>query len=493
MSYVALSYVWGATVPSFQPRTRKPPYTIPDSLPATIGDAIVIAKELGFKYIWVDMYCIASDPKYRHHQIARMDLVYRYARVTIIAAAGLDAGFGLPGVGSKGRRGQALIRPGLSEWIGVCPGWRSILGDSVYRTRAWTYQEEFFSSHKLIFTEYQVFYHCPRGVRYESLEMPEPWFEGITNPNALSTDLNDKFLCRFSGVSVVDETDTAGIMSGRKPLALQIFEQHIYQYTKRKLTMSSDSLDAIKSILDRFSNEQHPIYHMNGIPVQREHEFAWDVPSKHFPKTKGEYDILYGLAWTHGADQRAVSRRLEFPTWSWAGWEGAVTWAIEATTEGNFESVLRDTKIYYLDQGSKLPAGSWRNSSARPAPRELVVSTDLYGVQLVPASRTHQESKEIFVWNEKTTIPGTERSVVAGAGSVAHITVPKEGQSIDVNQPWAFRLGQNLNAETDYLLLINFSGIGSDGMFCASRIGITEVSHKWLRLSKHKRTSFVLK
>lgn len=104
--------------------------------------------------------------------------------------------------------------------------------------------------------------------------MPEPWFEGITNPNALSTDLNDKFLCRFSGVSVVDETDTAGIMSGRKPLALQIFEQHIYQYTKRKLTMSSDSLDAIKSILDRFSNEQHLIYHMNGIPVQREHEFA---------------------------------------------------------------------------------------------------------------------------------------------------------------------------------------------------------------------------
>lgn len=194
--YVALSYVWGAKVAAYQPADRHRPYALPKDRPATINNAMKAALQLGFRYIWIDMYCISSDPRFRHSQIASMDLIYKHAALTILAVAGTDAEYGLPGMGARSRREKqhsfGLGSHGFVEpWMGL----DGFLRDSVYRTRGWTYQEEFFSSHRLIFTDHQVVYQCPRGTCLEGLSTPAPVpLAEASKDMTLFETLNDEFL-----------------------------------------------------------------------------------------------------------------------------------------------------------------------------------------------------------------------------------------------------------------------------------------------------------
>jgi hypothetical protein len=51
-AYVTLSYVWGAEPMSDFSTERL------HSLPQTIEDAIVVTLAMGYRYLWVDKYCI---------------------------------------------------------------------------------------------------------------------------------------------------------------------------------------------------------------------------------------------------------------------------------------------------------------------------------------------------------------------------------------------------------------------------------------------------
>lgn len=111
--WIALSYVWGV-----RPHSSADPgdefdlanQKLPQSLPRTVEDAITVTQQLGFRYLWVDEYCIDQDHAQRKIQIAEMDKVYRGAELTIIAAAGEDKDYGLPGVGKTTRKRIKVIR-----------------------------------------------------------------------------------------------------------------------------------------------------------------------------------------------------------------------------------------------------------------------------------------------------------------------------------------------------------------------------------------------
>jgi hypothetical protein len=51
--YLVLSYVWGLGSEASKNLNK-----LPETLPNKIKDAIIVAKELGYRYIWVDRYCI---------------------------------------------------------------------------------------------------------------------------------------------------------------------------------------------------------------------------------------------------------------------------------------------------------------------------------------------------------------------------------------------------------------------------------------------------
>jgi hypothetical protein len=112
--YVALSYVWakpapGSTVGSSFPMTdgelQLPPM---ERLSQVIKDAISVTKQLHFRYLWIDKYCINQhDASIKKHQIDNMDLIYTGAEFTIIAAAGDDEHYGLCGVSIE--RSQRVV------------------------------------------------------------------------------------------------------------------------------------------------------------------------------------------------------------------------------------------------------------------------------------------------------------------------------------------------------------------------------------------------
>ena len=94
-NYVALSYVWG------------PPS---GDWPKTIRDAVEVTKQLGEQYLWVDRLCInQSNLQEKQFLISKMNAIYEGAEFTIVAAAG-DARNGLPGVTTKTRKLQPLVK-----------------------------------------------------------------------------------------------------------------------------------------------------------------------------------------------------------------------------------------------------------------------------------------------------------------------------------------------------------------------------------------------
>ncbi|EHK45124.1 hypothetical protein TRIATDRAFT_243270, partial [Trichoderma atroviride IMI 206040] len=163
-SYVALSYVWGSSAVCEQYSLRPASggtFALPCVLPAVILDAIAVTKSLGFRYLWVDKFCIdQANSSAKHQQITQMDSVYEKAELTIIAAAGVDETYGLPGAGSKPRSTQPFARVGGLTVLSTMRDAQDSIRSSKWFTRGWTFQEALLTRRRLVFTEEQVYFEC---------------------------------------------------------------------------------------------------------------------------------------------------------------------------------------------------------------------------------------------------------------------------------------------------------------------------------------------
>jgi hypothetical protein len=92
--------------------------TLPAVLPRTIEDCITVAIQLGYRHLWVDRYCIRqSDKDDVKQQINFMSDIYGCADATIVASAGKDPTYGLPGVEVTPRLQQAHAELGSHTWV----------------------------------------------------------------------------------------------------------------------------------------------------------------------------------------------------------------------------------------------------------------------------------------------------------------------------------------------------------------------------------------
>jgi len=165
--YVALSYVWGEGSSEESQSQR---------FPQTIEDAIRVCLKLGFEYIWIDRYCIdQSNYEDKHAQISQMDVIYSEASLVIVAAAGDDPTYGLPGVSAQARTPQQSIKLKDCILLQTFPEVHHELKASAWINRGWTLQEGYFGTRKLIFTAYQVIYICKHGHCNESVSPRIPW------------------------------------------------------------------------------------------------------------------------------------------------------------------------------------------------------------------------------------------------------------------------------------------------------------------------------
>jgi hypothetical protein len=144
--YLALSYVWGK-VNSFT--LRKENFkklqqpgglsAILKQLPRTIQDAILVTRQLGHRYLWIDSLCIVQDDvEFKSKIIDKMDLVYENAFMTLIAASGSDSNSGLPGIGTSPRASEQQFADISQDLRLIYARTHTALSDMIWARRAWT-------------------------------------------------------------------------------------------------------------------------------------------------------------------------------------------------------------------------------------------------------------------------------------------------------------------------------------------------------------------
>lgn len=74
-------------------------------IPQNISDTIQLVKDIGKQYLWVDSPCvIQDDDDDKLQQASIMDSIQTGAELVVVAAAGIDAHAGLPGIRGAQRR-----------------------------------------------------------------------------------------------------------------------------------------------------------------------------------------------------------------------------------------------------------------------------------------------------------------------------------------------------------------------------------------------------
>jgi Heterokaryon incompatibility protein (HET) len=171
--YAALSYCWGrstALLKTTQSTLATFKYKIEwQTVPRTIQDAIVIARRIGLKYIWVDCLCIVQDSLADWEiEAAKMCEYYQNAWVTIAATASRSAHDGIfndrvgvtppKGIIFTGLNGiqHGVISQGRGRKL-----WPATIHDlGPLAERAWTYQEHALSPRMLHFLDSEVIWEC---------------------------------------------------------------------------------------------------------------------------------------------------------------------------------------------------------------------------------------------------------------------------------------------------------------------------------------------
>lgn len=322
-SYVALSYVWGG---SFHPPMREDA-RLPVALPQVIEDAIQVTLATGYRYLWVDQYCIdQSDNRHKSQQIRIMDRIYSSAAWTIVDGAGEDANHGLVGISCPRSEdlGPVLASGGveLFHWPSHSA---QRLNESTWATRAWTYQEAFFSKRIVMFTATGLYFECQEIYENEGLiqlgdismresSSADSAVDNRASAGRLFPSYNYGPLTRsLQNWAILDGHDTADGKS-----SLHDFWRRVKEYTCRQMTYPEDSLAAFRGVLQFYVRRAPthdgtmPLASVCGIP------FSISPPTS---KSVTSQELSLGLCWSH-AHGSSSRRRPTFPSWSWAGWIG---------------------------------------------------------------------------------------------------------------------------------------------------------------------------
>ena len=295
--------------------------------------------------------------------------IYAAAQLTIIAAAGDDPTYGLPGVLSRPRLVPKAEKIG-TIWLKPLPRLVQLaeVAESKWASRAWTFQEFYRSRRRLIFTQNQMIFMCNSQTKYEIALSGTKWNASSDQP------IEDSYWAQRW-------LPHCGAAKGQSRFWTTIDRAagHLQAYSNRHLSYDSDSLDAISGALDPLRQES--VYHiwgalfryatehsgdsnperrsaytydtcsacmeerlsMRGYPrstikdrnyperinvsgsqIPRDMErSSIDQESSQYARIGFPQQIEMALSWYHKTRGR---RRLGFPSWSSLGWEGPLSW-----------------------------------------------------------------------------------------------------------------------------------------------------------------------
>ncbi|TRX94471.1 hypothetical protein FHL15_004626 [Xylaria flabelliformis] len=243
--YLTLSYRWG------KPPDCDDPWAV-SAAPRTVRDAMALALKLGFRYLWVDRHCIdQSNEVNKARELAIMDHIYENATMTIVAMAGSDDTYGLPGVGTEpivSRNEPAKATLAGHTLVSLNPDILASVRNSEWSTRAWTFQEALLSRRCLLFTPDQVYFICRTTY----------WSEFLPNFPDIKLHSGDSADTQFDPDSVASrELSLANLFSFKKggfdPARSNTaqLQRDVNIYMKRMMGDQNDGLNAFRGILSR--------------------------------------------------------------------------------------------------------------------------------------------------------------------------------------------------------------------------------------------------
>ncbi|KAI0098159.1 heterokaryon incompatibility protein-domain-containing protein [Nemania sp. FL0031] len=342
--FVALSYVWGkvetlqALLSNIEELKRPGSLSASGSqdVPRTIRDAMKLCALTCQRYLWVDRVCIVQDDyatKQQHLQA--MAETYAKAEFTIVAADGSDANHGLSGFGQGIGERQKHLVPFPSKPLIRGSKWtlgNSISSDNtVWSSRAWTFQEHVFSR-RLVYIDKFVNWICASA----------RWSEALAPPLNASPPGTAELDTQLPGdkIFVIDWP------------SLKKYAGMVEQYNLRQLTYESDAANAFMGLMTQMC-EGFPAGFFGGVP-----EFYFTICLLWQPKNR--------------LRPRFREPSASFlPTWSWLGWSGPLDlqmWTCNTDTE--LPSASDEVTISPLVEWFKAPG---RQSNSRIDDSYIVV------------------------------------------------------------------------------------------------------------------------
>ncbi|RYP20970.1 hypothetical protein DL765_002507 [Monosporascus sp. GIB2] len=321
--YACLSHCWGSAVTmkttreSYVARTSGIPFS---DLPATFRDAVVVARKLRLRYLWIDSLCIFQDDQDDWaRESSRMADVYSGARVVIAANRTRDSQTGIfhvregelerPGaeivIPNSGTEGEErvvaqLLYPGDEQpWLG------GFSPSEQLAKRGWALQERVLARRVLHFNNRQMYFECDNGIVGEVGYREERRYCDIYGSELelgwVSVGEKDE---RRGENSAAAGGRGAGGREGsgnRRRGPGNIWYELLWAYGDRKLTKATDKLPAMSG-LAKLMEKRYGAKYVAGL---------WSD------------SLIEGLAW-QGLGDRAPVSRSEYtgPSWSWASYSG---------------------------------------------------------------------------------------------------------------------------------------------------------------------------
>jgi hypothetical protein len=309
--YCALSYCWGG---ERQPTTTKANLIArmagleTSGLPATIHDAIFVARSLGFRYLWVDALCIVQDdPADKKAEIKAMGSIY-YGAALIISASSSSAvsqGFLHPRIEAISIRLPFSLSKDLTGTIVLVANNMERIETEPLQQRGWALQKHVLARRLVIFCTNEVLFRCCH--RLEPIQESNIDYTGLDHflPSTYSLHTSDRM---------------------SQYLRRNYWQDIVRNYSVRKFSKPEDRVNALISVATELSKSWDDIYLMG----------LWR-----------DY-FIYHLAWRvwKSADCRTQSNNL--PTWTWL--------SVNASTTITYNMEQLDAQ---LDQDS-----GWRGRNA---------------------------------------------------------------------------------------------------------------------------------
>jgi hypothetical protein len=230
-----------------------------------------------------------------------------------------------------------------------------------------TFQEGLLSERLLVFTDYQMFFHCLAG----------SWMEGLGNPDptAASPTLWGRYSVQFFE-NVLAETTL--------PLwDLNDLATVVEAYSERQISNEADTLDAFLGVTNHIRRARPGALILCGLPIL---------------KTSGEasgfslidlFDghVTFALSWDSDEEESGpLQRRAMFPSWTWAGWRGKVQFWSRQICHAEYQCFLRQAQLYSSSGQMVVSPALWESGNNDKIQQELDMVTQIqFKAPMVPA------------------------------------------------------------------------------------------------------------